>query len=140
MESTHLHFKANLAWFRGIPMSHKVRKRNGLGWRQGGHCLFTLAVNCPHEIKHPVSAGRGSEPLTGVEENSRWKRKVWGKTEGYIVFVLLSPRHVMFSYLFSLPCYSSHLPILQLEDMTAFLFCDSLYGRFLQFASPPPSL
>lgn len=45
-------------------MSHRVKKRNGLGWRQAGHCLFALEVDCSLEIKHPVSGGRDGDPLT----------------------------------------------------------------------------
>lgn len=44
-------------------MSHWVEKRNGLGWRQAGHCLFALEVNCSLKIKHLTSGGRDREPL-----------------------------------------------------------------------------
>lgn len=91
-------------------MSHRVEKRNGQGWRQAGHCLPTLEVNCSLKIKHPASHGRDREPLTWSEETARLRRRrrrreqgSWRKPEECIVFALPFLRHVMFSYFFPLP-------------------------------------
>lgn len=100
------HPVTHLAQMRGIPMSHRVKKRNGPGWKHAGHCLFALKVNCYLEIKHWESHGRDCETLTWFEAaeglsqtKCRGELGSQRKLEECIVFVLLIPRHIMFSYL-----------------------------------------
>lgn len=105
---------------RGIPMSHRVKKRNGLGWRQASHCLFALEVNFSLGIKHPVSGGRDCEPLTRSEA-----------TEG----LRKSMRSVLFLcfYVHVFICLYAQTSNTSPHPMIPFPCWESLYDRFPQF-------